>query len=34
MVPAGIAAGVLVLFVLFFRDNKKTGLRTETVGVV
>ena len=29
MVPAGIAAGVLVLFVLFFRDNKKTGLRTE-----
>jgi nucleoside transporter len=30
MVPAGIAAGVLVLFVLFFTDNKKTGLRTET----
>jgi len=34
MVPAGIAAGVLVLFVLFFRDNKKTGLRTEAVGAV
>jgi nucleoside transporter len=30
MVPAGIAAGVLVLFVLFFTDNKRTGLRTET----
>lgn len=33
MVPAGIAAGVLVLFVLFFRDNKKTGLRTDPVGI-
>ena len=30
MVPAGIAAGVLILFVLFFTDNKRTGLRTET----
>ena len=30
MIPAGIAAGVLVLFVLFFTDNKRTGLRTET----
>lgn len=29
MVPAGIAAGVLVLFVLFFTDNKRTGLRME-----
>jgi len=29
MVPAGIAAGVLILFVLFFTDNKRTGLRTE-----
>jgi nucleoside transporter len=30
MVPAGIALGVLILFILFFQDNKKTGLRTET----
>ena len=28
MVPAGIAFGVLILFTLFFKDNKKTGLRT------
>jgi len=28
MVPAGIAAAVLVLFILFFRDNKKTGAKT------
>jgi MFS family permease len=26
MVPAGIAAAVLVLFVLFFKDNKKTAV--------
>ena len=31
MVPAGIAAAVLVLFTLFFRDNKKTGLKTENI---
>ena len=29
MVPAGIAAAVLVLFVLFFKDNKRGALRTE-----
>jgi nucleoside transporter len=34
MIPAGIAAGVLVLFVLLFRDNKKTGLRAEAVEMV
>lgn len=28
MVPAGIAAAVLVLFVLFFNDNKKTAAHT------
>lgn len=31
MVPAGIAAGVLILFVSFFTDNKRTGLRTEAM---
>ncbi len=30
MVPAGIAAGVLILFALLFKDNKKTGLREDT----
>jgi nucleoside transporter len=30
MVPAAIAFGVLILFILFFTDNKRTGLRTET----
>lgn len=34
MVPAAIAAAVLVLFVLFFRDNKKTAARTEPVPMV
>jgi nucleoside transporter len=34
MVPAGIAFGVLVLFVLFFNDNKRTGLRTEAPQMV
>ncbi len=29
MVPAGISTGVLVSFLLFFKDNKKTALRTE-----
>lgn len=29
MVPAGIAAGVLVLFVLFFKDNQKTAAHAE-----
>jgi len=28
MVPAGIAAGVLVLFVLFFKDNKRSGIKS------
>jgi nucleoside transporter len=31
MVPAGIAAGVLVLFILFFKDNRRTALRSEPV---
>jgi nucleoside transporter len=32
MVPAGIAAGVLVLFVLLFKDNKRTAaIKTEPV---
>ena len=34
MVPAGIAAIVLVLFVLFFRDNKRTAARAEPVPMV
>jgi nucleoside transporter len=34
MVPAGIAGGVLVLFILFFNDNKKSALRTEPVLMV
>ncbi len=29
MVPAGIAAAVLVLFIVFFTDNKKTASHTE-----
>jgi nucleoside transporter len=29
MVPAGIAAAVLVLFTLFFKDNKKGAVKTE-----
>ncbi|MHA4810624.1 nucleoside permease [Flavitalea flava] len=33
MVPAGIAAAVLILFVLFFTDNKKTGLKAEHLKV-
>ena len=34
MVPAGIAAIVLVLFILFFRDNKRTAARAEPVPMV
>jgi len=34
MVPAGIAAGVLILFVLLFRDNRRTSVKTETVEMV
>lgn len=34
MAPAGIAALVLVLFVSFFTDNKKTVLRTESMKMV
>ena len=34
MVPAAIAAVVLVLFVLFFRDNKKTAAHAEPVPMV
>jgi nucleoside transporter len=30
MVPAGIAFGVLILFLLFFADNKKSSLRPAT----
>lgn len=29
MVPAGIAFGVLILFLLFFSDNKRSGLKAE-----
>jgi nucleoside transporter len=34
MVPAGIAAGVLILFVLFFKDNKRTAAHAEPVAMV
>jgi len=34
LVPAGIAAVVLVLFLLFFKDNKRTAAQAEQVGVV
>jgi hypothetical protein len=34
LVPAGIAGVVLILFVLFFRDNKKLVLKEEPVAVV
>lgn len=33
MVPAGIAAVVLLLFTLFFKDNKKGALRAEPVKI-
>ncbi len=34
MVPAGIAAAVLVLFLLFFKDNKRTAAHAEPVPMV
>jgi nucleoside transporter len=34
MVPAGIAAAVLVLFLLFFTDNKRTAAHAEPVAMV
>jgi len=34
LVPAGIAAVVLVLFVLFFKDNKKSAVHAEPVTMV
>ena len=34
LVPAGIAAVVLILFILLFRDNKKMVVREEPVVVV
>ena len=34
MVPAGIAAAVLVLFLLFFKDNKRTAAHAEPVAMV
>jgi MFS family permease len=34
LVPAGIAGVVLLLFILFFRDNKKLVLKDEPVVVV
>ncbi|MEO6455627.1 MAG: MFS transporter [Ginsengibacter sp.] len=34
MVPAIIAAAVLVLFVLFFKDNRRTAVHTEPVAMV
>jgi len=33
MVPAGIAAAVLVLFLLFFKDNKRTAAHAEPVAM-
>jgi MFS family permease len=33
MVPAGIAAAVLVLFMLFFKDNKKGAAKVEPVTI-
>ena len=34
MVPAAISAAVLVLFLLFFNDNKKTAFHQESVAIV
>ena len=34
MVPSGIAAVVLILFVLFFKDNKRTAAHAEPVAMV
>lgn len=34
MVPAGIAAAVLILFLLFFKDNKRTAAHAEVVAMV
>src|SRR6185503_6414426 len=34
LVPAGIAAVVLVLFVLFFKDNRRTAANTEPVAML
>lgn len=34
MVPAGIAFGVLILFLLFFRDNQRTAAHAEKVEMV
>jgi nucleoside transporter len=34
MVPAAIAATVLILFILFFKDNKRTAAHTEQVTLV
>ena len=34
MVPAGIAAAVLILFLLFFKDNKKSAIHSDLVMMV
>lgn len=34
MVPAAIAGGVLVLFILFFKDNQRTAVHAEPVAMV
>jgi nucleoside transporter len=34
MVPAGIAAAVLILFVLFFKDNRRSAVHAEPVAMV
>jgi MFS family permease len=34
LVPAGIAGVVLLLFILFFRDNKKLVMKDEPVAIV
>jgi nucleoside transporter len=34
LVPAGIAVAVLILFTLFFKDNKRSAVRTEAVEMV
>jgi MFS family permease len=34
LVPAGIAFAVLILFTLFFKDNRKSAVHAETVAMV
>jgi MFS family permease len=34
LAPAGIAAAVLILFVFFFKDNKRTAAHAEPMAMV